>query len=53
MGTSRSSLFKAALGAPLIPGIMFAQPAAARHDSEFDPWIEIYSRPTCATTHRR
>jgi alanine racemase len=42
MAVSRRCFFKAAIGAPLIPASLPGQPAVRRHDSEFDPWIEVY-----------
>jgi len=42
MTVSRRSFFKAASAAPLASVGFSGQPAVGRHDSEFDPWIEVY-----------
>jgi len=42
MNVSRRSFLTTAAGAPLLSDHVFAQPSVHRHDSEFDPWIEVY-----------
>jgi alanine racemase len=42
MNVSRRSFVTTAVSAPFLSNHVFAQPSVSRHDSEFDPWIEIY-----------
>lgn len=42
MDVSRRSFFTTAVGAPFLSTHVLAQSSARRHDSEFDPWIEVY-----------
>jgi alanine racemase len=56
MDVSRRSFCTAVVGAPFLSHQVLAQPSARRHDSEFDPWIEVYPenlRNNLAEVNRR
>jgi alanine racemase len=44
MDVSRRSFLTAAGSAPFLSTHVLAQSSARRHDSEFDPWIEVYQQ---------
>ena len=42
METCRRSFIKAMVASPILPHRLHEQTLPVRHDSEFDPWIEVY-----------